>query len=213
MSAVLRQASGADWAVCRALLPEALRASTAFTTGLVALAEGGRQVAGAAVVHFDDVDAWLYLKVVRAHRRGGIGSQLLREALEIAARKEARRAIAVCDTAAEPGAEPFLLAHGFAAGKRFTTFEADFHSSVPALQATRDRLVASRRVPASVRMTTVPDAPETEVAQLYAEYIAHRADLAEVPLRLGKDLEALEIFAGGAGGRQGAGRDAVRAGG
>jgi GNAT superfamily N-acetyltransferase len=189
MSVALRQAAGADWAICRALLPEAFHASATLTAGLIALREPERRVAGAVVLHFDDIDVWMYLKVVHPERRNGIGSRLLREALEVAARKQARRANVVCDTAAEPAAEPFLLAHGFQAGKRFTTFEADFLSSVPVLQATRDRLMASHRVPASVRMTTVPHAPEAEVAQLCAEYIANRADLAHAPIRLDENLE------------------------
>jgi GNAT superfamily N-acetyltransferase len=189
MSLALRQAAGADWAICRALLPEAFHGSTTLTTGLIALADPQRRVAGAAVLHFDDIDVWIYLKVVRAQRRAGVGSRLLRESLGVAARQQARRANVVCDTAAEPAAEPFLLTHGFRAGSRFTTFEADFLSSLPVLQGTRDRLMSWGRVPASVRMTTVPLAPAMEVAQLYAEYIAGRADLAHAPLGLGENIE------------------------
>lgn len=188
MKPPIRRAAGAEWAICRALLPEACRISTGLSTGLIALSEDGQSLAGAAVVHFDDVDAWLDLKVVRIARRKGTGSALLEAALKEAAERQARRAIAVCDTVTEPAATPFLLAHGFSEGRRFTTFEADFRANVPVLQATRDRLVALQRVPPGVRMTTVPDAPEEEVAQLYAEYIGQREDLADVPLRLDTDI-------------------------
>ena len=189
MTTSVRVAAGEGWRICRALLPDACAVSTGYTTGLLAVRDADPRVAGAAVAHFDDVDAWISLKVVRPARRSGVGSMLMRAALEVAARRSATRAVVVCDTATEHAAEPFLLAQGFREQSRFVTYEADFYASLPVLQGTRDRLMASGRIPASVRMTTVPQAPEMDVAQLYAEYIANRADLAGAPVRLDENLD------------------------
>lgn len=193
MTCSIRRATGKDWAICRTLLPEACLASTTSTSGLLALRQSAPQVAGAAVVHFDDGDAWLHLKVVRPARRSGVGSELLEAAREIAAAEQAGRLLSVCDTEVDPAGEAFLLARGFAATGRCPSFEADVSSSLPVLYHARNWLLASGRVPPSITVTPLQPMHEKAVAQLYMEYIGGRPELAAAPLRLDHDLKRWEL--------------------
>lgn len=183
----IRRARGADWAICRALLPESCKPTSGPIEGLILLTEDGPRVGGAAVLRFDDQDAWLGLTVVEPLRRRKLGSFIINESARLAAELGARRLLAGCDTVAIQSAEPFLLHHGFTAAARITTFDSDFPAVAPVLSRMRNELVARGRVPPSWVVTTLADAPQQAIAQLFADYIAQRQDLAEAPLRLEND--------------------------
>lgn len=187
MKGTIRRAVGADWAICRALLPQACSRTDGPIEGLILLPESGPRVGGAAVLRFDGQDAWLGLTVVPTVRRQGLGSYVYKAAEDAARAGGARRMVSACDSLAEPAAAPFLEKHGFAAVTQITTFEANFAASAPILSRMRDELAARNRIPAGWSVTTLAQAPQQSVAQLFAEYIAHRVDLADAPLRLDQE--------------------------
>jgi GNAT superfamily N-acetyltransferase len=175
----VREVAGDDWAICRALLPASCRCPASIRDGLLAVQPGEPRVAGAAVIDYDDVLAWIDLLVIPGGRRRGTGTLLLDAALCTASRRAALRAIVMAGDAA---ASLFLEKRGFTAVSRFMTFEADFGRAAPLFRDARDRVAAGRRVPSGVRLTTIPEAPPEQVARLYAEHIANRADLSEAPI-------------------------------
>ncbi|MGJ5819639.1 GNAT family N-acetyltransferase [Paludibaculum fermentans] len=187
MKGRIRRAQGADWAICRALVPEACGRTDCPIEGLILHPESGPRVGGAAVLRFDGHDAWLGLRVVPPVRRQGLGSYVFEAAVEAARAGGARRMVTAYDTLAEPGAQPFLEKHGFEAVTRITTFEANFPATAQILGRMRDELVARHRVPAGWVITTLARAPLEAVAQLFAAYVAQREDLAEAPLRLDRE--------------------------
>mgnify|MGYP001553728248 CR=1 FL=1 len=91
MTAQIRPARGADWALCRALLPAACGRTDCPIEGFLVLPQRGPRVGGAAVIRFDDRDAWLCLTVLPALRRQGFGSALLARAMEAAREGGAQR--------------------------------------------------------------------------------------------------------------------------
>jgi GNAT superfamily N-acetyltransferase len=185
MTAV-REVAGEDWAICRALLPASGRCPAASRDGLLAVQPGEPRVAGAAVIDYDDVFAWINLLVLPRSRRRGTGTLLLEAAIRAAGRRAALRAIAMAGDAA---ASLFLERRGFTAMSRFITFEADFGQAARLFRDARDRVTAGRCVPSGVRLTTIPEAPPEQVARLYAGHIANRADLSEAPIAWKYDAE------------------------
>ncbi len=187
MKGRIRRAQGADWAICRALVPEMCGRTDCPMEGLILHPETGPRVGGAAVLRFDGHDAWLGLTVVPPVRRQGLGSYVIEAAVESARAGGARRMVTACDTLAEPAAAPFLEKHGFGAVTRITTFEAKFPACGQPLLRVRDELVARNRVPRDWVLTTLAHVPLEAVGRLFAEYIAQREDLAEAPLRLDRE--------------------------
>jgi hypothetical protein len=87
------------------------------------------------------------------------------------------------DGLTEPDAAPFLAAHGFRLLGRLTTVEADVLAMRDYLLGLRDRLIAGGKVPANARLIRFSEAPQDQVARLYAEYIVHNPEAEPALLR------------------------------
>jgi GNAT superfamily N-acetyltransferase len=189
MKPVLREARAEDWAVCRALLPEACRRTDRLLQGMILHGEGGLPVVGAAVVQHAGDDAWISLRVVPALRRQGHGTVLFDLAIATALEAGAQRLRVACDVMTDPAIGPLLRRKGFSIADEITTYTADFARSASVLSRLRDALAARGRVPAGWAVCSLREAPHTRVAQLFAAYIADRADLAEAPIMLDHDMQ------------------------
>ena len=163
----VRQPRDFEGPACRMLLPD-LQGEC-----LIAAQEGALAIVGAASFRpWPRALIGLRIRVIRTHRRRGIGSLLLRRVLDEAAERNAGAVLGRADGLHEPDAPAFLAAHGFRFLGRLTTIEADVHPMRDYLVALRARL----RMPANVRLMPVSEAPCDQVARLYAEYIAHQPD-------------------------------------
>lgn len=117
------------------------------------------------------------VRVLRTHRRRGIGSALLRRIIQEARARGCKAVLARTDPEAEPDAAPFLEAHGFQRRGRLVKVEAEIEQMRAWFSALRDRLLAAGKVPSSARVVPYREAPKDQVARLYAEYILNSPDL------------------------------------
>jgi GNAT superfamily N-acetyltransferase len=157
---------------CRMLLPDPVPGGGPREF-YVAVEEAPPRILGAVAFRLGDRAVFgLRLRVVRTHRRRGIGSRLLRRVIDEAARRGDRVVIAPVELEAEPDAEPFLRAHGFLHQARLMTVEAPVHEMRQHLAQLRRRLEAAGKIPSGARLVRFADAPQEEVARLYAQHIA-----------------------------------------
>ncbi len=122
------------------------------------------------------------LRVIRTHRRRRIGSALLERVFALAAARGVSAVVAVGNSVSEPEAEPFYQAHEFRRMSRLTTMDAGAAGALAQLVPLVDRLYASGRVPAGLRVTTVADAPKEQVARLYLDEIGRHPDWNAMPV-------------------------------
>jgi hypothetical protein len=122
-----------------------------------------RQVTAADGIGWD-----IHLHVARAHRRRGIGSRLIAALTERARACRLRAMFATLDDP-EPGAMEFLARMGFHLLGRETRYELDLDGFARALMPLRQRLIQRGKVPATVRVMTLAEAPRQEVSRFYAE--------------------------------------------
>ena len=169
MALEIRPPHPAEGPACRMLLPQA------FTRGQcpdVLLAFADRQVAGAIAFHARGRQIGLVgLRVVRTHRRQGIGTQLLRHLCADPLSARQTHVSAFADSLASPEAAPFLTANGFERAGRLFVFEADLDRMLAGMGRLRDRLVASGRVPPQARLVTPSEAPLDQITALFDRYI------------------------------------------
>ncbi len=166
------------------LLPESDLGWMAGREYLVAVQEAPPQIVGAASFHPQERAFFgVRVRVIRTYRRRGIGSRLLRHILDEAARRKVTVLFSGADGLREPDAAPFLAAHGFEFLGRLTTVEADVLAMRDYLSALRDRLMAGGKVPGNARLVQFSEAPQDQVARLYAEYIAHNPEADPALLR------------------------------
>ena len=116
--------------------------------------------------------------MVRTERGRGIGTALLRAALDDARRSGVAHVYAKADSRDDPDAATFLGRHGFAHATRMLTVEGDIEVLHESLRSTLERLTVRGRRPAESRIVSFPDAPRGELARLYAEHIAHQPEMA-----------------------------------
>lgn len=185
MEITVRRPRNVEGPACRMLLPEShplpLRAQREY---LVAVQEAVPQIVGAASFQAQARAIFgVRVRVVRSHRRRGIGSRLLRHILEEAVQRKAAAVFVGADGRTEPDAAPFLAAHGFRFLGRVTTVEADVVAMRDYLRVLRDRLIAGGKVPANARLVRFSEAPQNQVARLYAEYIVHTPEADPALLR------------------------------
>lgn len=144
----------------------------------VAVQEAEPYLVGAACFRHGGATLFsLRVRVLRTHRRRGIGSALLARVIQEARARGCHTVIARTDPEAEPDAAPFLEAHGFRRGMRLSTVEGDIEAMRPKLVALRDRLLAAGKVPGGARVVPYRDAPKDQVARLFAEHILNNPDL------------------------------------
>jgi GNAT superfamily N-acetyltransferase len=188
----IRRPRDVEGPVCCMLLPESPEGPVTRRQYLVAVQEAAPQIVGAA--SFQAGERALFgvrLRVVRTHRHRGVGSRLLRHILEEATRRNAAGVFARADGRNEPDAAPFLAAHGFRFLGRRTTVEADLAPMRDYLLGLRDRLMAGGKVPANAKLVRFSEAPQDQVARLYAEFIQHNPDVDPAILRHPKFKEKI----------------------
>ncbi len=156
----------AEWAVCRALLPEAF-AGPHPPDALLAFDGAGAPVACAAFQSTGSAIHELRLRVIRTRRREGIGRRLLRTAVERAAALGTGEVHARVSSMAVPDADPFLLACGFARQSRVLTVEAPPQPLAGCIA----RLSRRAAVPGGARLANIADVPRQPLARLYTDLI------------------------------------------
>jgi GNAT superfamily N-acetyltransferase len=168
----IRRPRDAEGPACRMLLPED-RPGGAARTFLVAAQEGASPILGAAC--FRGAANALHsvrLRVIRTHRGHGIGTRLLEAVMAEARARGLRALITRVDAKAEPDALRFLDRHGFVRRGRLWVVEADAQRIHDHLTPLRQRLLAARGMPEGISILKFAEAPQQEVARLYAEHIA-----------------------------------------
>ncbi|MDW8129113.1 MAG: GNAT family N-acetyltransferase [Bryobacterales bacterium] len=171
------------------LLPDLIREALPAEF-LVAVQQAPPHLIGAACFRYGG--AVLYsvrLRVIRTHRRRGIGSALMSAVLAEARSRGCDTVVALVETDREPEAEPFLLRYGFRRGSRLTTVEAAAEPARAWFGALRRRLEDAGKIPETARVLSFAEAPKAEVARLYAEAILCSPELE--PGRLQHVLERL----------------------
>jgi GNAT superfamily N-acetyltransferase len=169
---------------CRMLLPESAVRPMTRPEWLVAVQEAAPRIVGVASFQpRETVFIGVRVRVVRTHRRRGIGSRLLQHIIDEAVRRKMAAVFGRADGLTEPDAAPFLAAHSFGFLGRLATVEADVLAMRDYLVALRDRLIAGGKVPANARLVRFSEAPQDQVAKLYAEYIVHNPEADPALLR------------------------------
>jgi len=116
------------------------------------------------------------IRVIRTHRRQGIGSRLLDHIIEIATQKGNMAAGGYADSVTEPDAAPFVLSRGFTLANRLTKVHGTMQSGMKIILPLADRLRRSGMAPEGARIVRLCDAPRNAVVELYV------AELARSPL-------------------------------
>ena len=180
----IRRPRDVEGPACRMLLPERAVRQMTRPDWLVAVQEAAPWIVGAASFQpRERVFIGVRVRVVRTHRRRGIGSRLLRHIIDEAVRRKMAAVLGRADGLTEPDAAPFLAAQGFRLLGRLTTVEADVLAMRDYLLGLRDRLIAGGKVPANARLIRFSEAPQDQVARLYAEYIVHNPEAEPALLR------------------------------
>jgi GNAT superfamily N-acetyltransferase len=175
-----------EWPACRMLVPEPFEKG-ARPQALLAFDCDSPRILGAAAFDVQQHEVALYrIRVVRTERRKGIASRLLAQVLRFAREREKIRIAAFIDTLKYPDADPFLSARGFHAEQRIFTVEVDLALMREEMGRLRERVLRSRRIPASVRVVPLAEAPTDQVAKLYGDHILtqHRRNPAYVAAQL-----------------------------
>ncbi len=183
-SITIRPPRDIEGLACRMLLPESAARPMTRPEWLVAVQEAAPRIVGAASFQARErVFIGVRVRVVRTHRRRGIGSRLLQHVIDEAVRRKMAAVFGRAGGLTEPDAAPFLAARGFRFLGRLTTVEADIVAMRDYLVALRDRLTAGGKVPANARLVRFSEAPLDQVARLYADYIMHNPDADPALLR------------------------------
>jgi GNAT superfamily N-acetyltransferase len=170
----IRPPHSGEWPACRMLLPRAFgrhrtpevllafdedQPANPQITGAVAYQRRGSQI------------GILDLRVLRTHRRKGVGTRLLNNLFSTAMAGGHSVISVFTDILANPDAGPFLISNGFQSRNRMFVVEADLERMLAGMSRLRDRLVSSGRVPSSARLVTPAEAPMDEVIRLFDKYI------------------------------------------
>lgn len=162
----IRAPHPAEWAACRALLPEAFAGPRA-PDALLAFDGAGAPVGCAAFQSTGGAIHELRLRVIRTRRREGIGRGLLRTVVEHAAAQGAGEVHARMNSMAVPEGDAFLLFCGFRRQSRVLIVEAPPEP----LASCIDRLSRRAGVPAGARLANIADVPRQPLARLYTDLI------------------------------------------
>lgn len=154
---------------------------------LLALGGSPHQILGAiarAPTPRPDGPAWqLAARVIRTHRRRGIGTRMLGALIDRARGAGIRFLVAAVGAESGPEAIPFLRSAGFAADREMLTFEGDFDRYTALLYPLRRRLEDQGKIPAGVRLVPLASAPLDQVGRLYARHLGGTVDGVEHSLR------------------------------
>jgi len=161
-----------EWPACRMLLPDA------FTQGarpeaLVAFDQQVRNITGVATFHYaaKEIRA-VRIRVVRAHRRKGIGSQFLQRICSLATERGLGEISGYSNITLESDAEAFLLANHFRRDVQVSTVEGNLLLLLDRLRGVCRRLTNAGKVPLGIRFVGLEEAPHDQLAKIYADQIA-----------------------------------------
>jgi len=175
-SILIRPPHEAEWPVCRMLLPAAFELGSAPECLLALDPDRPKVFAAAAYRVADRVMFALRIRVIRIHRRRGIGARLMEALLTVARRHDVREILVPVDVNTEPDADGFLTAYGFHRTARLTKVDAPAGPMHQYLQRIEERLLQRRMIPPDARFVWLPDAPHGQLLHLFAEYIVHNPD-------------------------------------
>lgn len=174
-SVEIRPAREAEVAACRRLLASdhpplrsdvrfliAVNASTGQLAGSVCFVVGPHRLAG------------IRLRVIRTMRRQGIGSRLLRAALQHAGAKPAYLVAWREPEALDP--QPFLDRHGFRRTSRIITVEARLPALAEHFARLCRRMEERGRIPQGARVVPLREAPREQVIRLVEQRLRDREE-------------------------------------
>lgn len=165
-----------EWRICRMLLSDAFRHAVPPDC-LLAVTPQPPYVVGAVAYHAGPgAIHGVRVRVLRDHRRRGVGRLLMGAVTERAAAHGAARLIGLGDPKTDPEGEAFASALGFVRDCRLTTFECDLELMAQFMSALRDRILSRQKLPAGAEIVWLPEAPKEQVARLHADYIMHNPD-------------------------------------
>lgn len=167
----VRAAKAEETYACRMLMPEGFTPTSAPELFVAVTTTSPSAVVGAAAVGWRQLSKPpgfpVQIHVIAPLRRRGIGRALLAAVTE-ACRGETDLLHAWTMLSDESAGAAFLRREGFETRQRFLNFEADgkrFHAMVDAL---RNRMSRSGKIPEGVRTVPLKDAPADEVVALVA---------------------------------------------
>ncbi len=173
---------------CRMLLPES--ATWAWPAEyLVAMGDSPAQLLGALAYTptlLAGAPSWFFsLRVIRTHRRRGIGRRLIDALIDRAGSGGIPLLISHVDSGSGPEMSALLRGSGFRPGRTVTTFEGDIDLEryESHFRPICDRLQARGKVPTDLRIVSLKEAPLDGVSLLYAENLGGTIDGVELFLR------------------------------
>ena len=170
----VRPPSRGEMRACRMLLPEAFESRRPPDLLLAAGSSPLRYLGALSydLVHHGGRLGWrVAVHVARAARRRGVGTRLIAEIAAHGRRRGAAFLLAEVD-AEESLAGNFLVACGFRAASRCTSYEGNLAHYRGVIGAIRDRLRARGKVPAEARVVSPREAPHEALDRLAAARIA-----------------------------------------
>jgi len=194
----VREPREAELPLCRVLLPDAAADSTGRQ---FRLAFSHPAITPVAALSYRDNTVELggiRIHVVPPFRRMHVGSRLL-EYTEFLGRQLGRTTMsAVADLPAEPAAEPFLLSRGFRRLGTVTFAEIGIAEIRAAMAPYRHNTASKMRLPENSRFVGLNEAPRQQIANLYAEHIAHLQAVAGLQsfLKLEHAVDSIALLVG-----------------
>ncbi len=162
----IRRAGDGELRACRMLVPEAFAPRRAPECH-VALAGSPPVPVAAAAVSWVAGGFPLQVHVAQPWRRRGIGRALV-ETVAASAIGETDRLRSWSLIPEDGVAHAFLTALGFSVARRFLGYEAQGWQIAETIASVRQRLESKGRIPAELRIVSLPDAPHEQVVRLAA---------------------------------------------
>jgi ribosomal protein S18 acetylase RimI-like enzyme len=133
------------------------------------------------------------LRVIRTHRRQGIGLRLLDLVIDRARSRGIPSFVSHVDSNSGPEAAAFLQAAGFHPVQTVTTFEGDLDLDryEADFRPIYDRLEARGKIPADAAIVSLGEAPLDQVSRLYTNNLGDTIDGVEIFIRHGLGMGRL----------------------
>lgn len=172
MTIVIRRPHESEWPACRILLPRCFHLGSP-PDAFLAWDEDRKMIAGLAAGHrLKRETIGIGVITLRAYRRQGIGSRLLRCLVELARVRGDESIRTAVNLSEHPDAEPFLLANGFQLQSRVLHSEGALEAVRPLLLGLRYRLTAAGKIPRGVTIVESRSLSAAGVLQAYREIVA-----------------------------------------
>jgi len=176
----IRTARAGEVAACRLLLAADRPPQGRGERFLAALVQRGGEpqlVGACCYVKAPDILVGIRLRVIRPMRRQGIGSLLLNAVLDEARRSESKRVcLAAWRKPTDEEASPFLDRHGFQRTLRIVHVEASLPLLADYYRELCRRLRQRGRIPSTVRVVPLREAPRDQVLQVIAKRLQEREE-------------------------------------